>query len=362
MTTLFWFLVVLTIIVFIHEFGHYIVAKKFGVKVEVFSIGFGKELFGFTDKSGTRWKVSVIPLGGYVKMFGDADPSSNADFEKIGKMSAVEKQKAFFCKPLWQKALVVFAGPAFNYLSAILIFATMFIFLGQALVEPIITKVVENTPAAAAGLREGDVILAVDGNQIEDFAEARSYIIMNTGTPIELLISRDGTQHIITLTPQMQDVKDPAGGVAQMPVIGVVADQVSYQSHNLFSALAAGAKTSLDVTRSIIVGIKQIISDERSLDEIGGPIKIAKYSAHSANQGFLSVLWFIALISINLGFINLLPIPMLDGGHLLFYGIEAIRRKPLSEKAQGVFIKVGIAFLVTLMSIAIFNDIKSLFY
>jgi regulator of sigma E protease len=361
MTTLFWFLIVLTIIVFIHEFGHYIVAKKFGVKVEVFSIGFGKELFGFNDKSGTRWKFSVIPLGGYVKMFGDADPSSNTDFEKVESMSEQERQQAFYYKPLWQKALVVFAGPAFNYISAILIFTTMFMFLGQALVAPVITEVLDDTPAAAAGLRAGDTIISVDGTQVTDFAEVRNRIMMNTGTPVEMVIERNDQQETITITPMMREIKDPAGGSARMPAIGVIADQVSYQQHSFFSALTTGIKTSIDITRSIVIGIKQIILDERSLDELGGPIKIAKYSAHSASQGLLSVLWFIALISINLGFINLLPIPMLDGGHLLFYGVEALRGKPMSEKTQSAFIKVGIAFLLTLMSIAIFNDIKSLF-
>jgi regulator of sigma E protease len=362
MTTLFWFLIVLTIIVFIHEFGHYIVAKKLGVKVEVFSIGFGKELFGFNDKSGTRWKFSVIPLGGYVKMFGDADPSSNTDFEKVERMSAAERQQAFYYKPLWQKALVVFAGPAFNYLSAILIFTAMFMFLGQALIAPVITKVLDETPAAAAGLLAGDTIISVDGEEVADFNEVRSHIMMNTGTPVKLVVERNGKQENISLTPEMREIKDPAGGTVQMPVIGVLADQVSYQQHGIFSAFAAGIKTSIDITRSIVIGVKQIILDERSLNELGGPIKIAKYSAHSASQGLLSILWFIALISINLGFINLLPVPMLDGGHLLFYGIEAIRGRPLSEKAQAIFIKVGIAFLFTLMSIAIFNDIKSLFY
>ncbi len=357
---IFWFLVILTIVVFIHEFGHYLLAKINGVRVEIFSIGFGKELFGFTDKSGTRWKFSVIPFGGYVKMFGDADAASNADAKKLDQMSFKDKQISFYHKDLWRKALIVFAGPAFNYISAILIIVGMFYVYGKPLSEPVIADVAPKSAAAEAGLKSGDKILMIDGKSVGSFEEVRQALSLNVGTPISLVIDRKSKQQDITATPRLQKVRDAYGNDIEMPILGISGGRGSIEKLNFGQAFRNGVYESYVISVSMFKALAQIVGGERSVKQLGGPVKIAQYSGQSAKHGFVSILWFIALISINLSLVNLLPLPILDGGHLTYYAIEAITGKPVTEKFKFVAMKISFILLITLMVYVTFNDVMGL--
>lgn len=358
----FWFVVIISIVVFIHEFGHYFVARLNKVRVEVFSIGFGPEIFGWNDKAGTRWKVSIIPMGGYVKMFGDADASSTPDLKKLEKMTKEQKAVSFYFKSLKQKAAIVFAGPLFNYLSAILIMTFLFTIYGKPSTEPIISRVEPNSAAKAAGLKKGDRILKIEDRDIDSFEEIRQAIALNLGNPIKILIqSPNGHEHTTSLTPKIQKTKDIFGNIIELPIIGIASEHIRYTRLGAVSSFIVSIKEAYFMSEGMLKAIWQIITGARSTEQLGGPIKIAEYSGKTASQGIQSVLWFIVLISINLGLVNLLPIPMLDGGHLLYYGYEGLRGRPLSERVQMTGFKIGLVFLLGLMIYVTFNDIKSLF-
>jgi regulator of sigma E protease len=357
---LFWFITVITAVVFVHEFGHYIIARLSGVKIEVFSIGFGKELFGWTDKNKTRWKISVLPLGGYVKMFGDSDPSSNPDYKKLDNMSFKEKRHAFHFKPLSHKAAIVSAGPIFNYILAILIMSVMFSIYGMPSTTPTVGKVSEESPAYDAGLREGDIILKVDDTVIETFEDLRQIIALNTEKKMIVEIMRNEKRSEIELTPHIKKTKDIYGNDIEIPVIGVSSLRSSIKPLTILGAVTHSIKEAYRLSVVTLQAIGQIITGDRSITQIGGPVKIAQYSGQTAKYGGVrAILWFIALISINLGLFNLLPIPILDGGHLLYYLIEAVTGRPMAKKFQDYGLRLGFSFLVCLMIFATLNDIKN---
>lgn len=360
-TSIFWFLVLLTVVVFIHEYGHYIVARWCGVRVDIFSVGFGKEIFGRTDKHGTRWKFSMIPLGGYVKMFGDADEASVPDVKSFKKMTAKEKKVAFHYKKLWQKFLIVLAGPAANYISAIIILTILMFAGGKAVTTSDVSEVLVDSPAYNAGLLPKDKILEIDGVVTETFDDIRVAIALNTGEPMRFLVSRDKQIIELMVTPEIQEGVDIFGNKVQKPVIGIMAANFSYIEMDLIESFVEALEQAYTISVTTLEAIWQILTGMRGTDDLGGPIKIAKYSGQSADMGVVVFIWFIAMISINLGLINLLPIPLLDGGHLLFYTIEGIFRRPLPEKAQNFLFRLGFALLISLMIFVTYKDILSLF-
>jgi regulator of sigma E protease len=360
LTSVFWFLVVITVVVFVHEFGHYIVARLNGVKVETFSIGFGTELIGWNDSHGTRWKIAMIPMGGYVKMYGDADPSSSPDFDKLKKLTKKEKSQSFYFKALWQKALVVVAGPAANYLLAIAILATMFTVHGKAYIIPEITAVMEGSVADKAGIKAGDMVKKIDNKEIETFDNIRQILALNTGDTLHIVIERKSKVMEFAVTPEIKVTKDTFGNAIKMPMLGITSNRYENEVLTFGQAAVEAIKDSYNISAGMLQAVGQMLIGARGTDDLGGPIKIAKYSGQSAEAGVSGVLWFIALISINLGLVNLFPIPMLDGGHLMYYAIEAIKGKPVSEKFQMIGFRIGLTLLIALMIFVTFKDIISL--
>lgn len=356
------FLLVLSVLVFVHELGHYLVARWCGVRVEAFSIGFGRELFGFEDKHGTRWKFCWIPLGGYVQMFGDADPSSSMqDDHKISKMKASEKKVAFFFMPVWKRAAIVAAGPIINFLYAIVVLMLIFTFQGQSYAPAQVGGLVEKGAAAKAGVKLNDVILAVNGNKVERFQELQRYVAVNLDSEMTFLIERKGKQKTLTFRPDVIEQKDNFGFSHQVGRIGVMSvGSIARKEHNLVTGLTAAVEETWSMTTSTLHAIGQMIMGTRSADEIGGIIRIGAYAKEFSDAGWLSLVMFSAMISVNLGLINLFPIPLLDGGHLVFYAYEALFRKPMPEKVRVMGVRVGYALVVSLMVFATLNDLIQL--
>ncbi len=358
--TVFAFLIILSTIVFIHEFGHYIVARWCGVKIETFSIGFGKEIFGWTDKHQTRWKFSLVPLGGYVKMFGDASEASTADTDKLAQMTPEERAVSFHYKPLPKKAAVVAAGPMFNFLLTIGIFTWMIFHNGLATTEPIVGETIPGTPAAEAGLKTGDRILSMDGKKVKRFHDIPRFLLTNTGKPVALEIEREGENLSLSITPRLVEVDDGLGNKAMQPQIGFKAMEMRVEEYGIFGSVWQAVKRTWYLIDTTIDYLGQMITGERSATELKGPIGIAKLSGQAADQGFSTVIWFMALLSANLGFVNILPIPPLDGGHLVFYAIEGARGRPMAERFQEWGYRAGFALVMMLMAFTVFNDIRQL--
>jgi len=335
------FVVVLTIVVFVHEFGHFWVARRCGVKVETFSIGFGRAIFGWFDKRGTNWKVAWLPLGGYVKMFGDSDPSSLRPDEATRTFTEDEKKIAFYSQPVWKRFAIVFAGPALNYVFAIVVLAGLFAVVGQPYTAPIIDQVQEDSVAAKAGLKPGDKVLSIDGDSMESFEAIKRFIGMNVGTPINVRIEREGKTQVIRLTPEVVRTKDRLGGEHVMGKLGVLSTRQSFRELEPHVALQQAVLEAWDLSVSTLQGLGQMIIGARGADEIGGPIRIAEMSGNVAREGLSAFVWFVAVLSVNLGLINLFPIPLLDGGHLVFYLAEALRGRPLSERTQEYGARAG---------------------
>jgi regulator of sigma E protease len=357
---IFVFLIVLTIVVFVHEFGHYIVAKWNGVKIETFSIGFGPELFGWNDKSGTRWRFSLLPLGGYVKMFGDADPTSTPDLNR--NFTEEEKSKAFHFKKIWQRSAVVFAGPGANFLFGIITLSVFLVIYGEVRTKPIIGEIVPHSAAEQAELRTGDTVIEANGKKIKWFQDLKMITMMSTGEPIVLKVLRDGSEIPISTQPQMRESKDVFGNIQKIPTLGILASQdaTEYVTLNPLEAIGEAVVQTTDIISGTLVGIGQIIVGRRSTKELGGPIRIAKEVSHASKLGFRPTVWLTILLSINLGLINLFPIPVLDGGRLVFYAIEAIIRRPLSEKMQDYGMRIGLFLVFALMIFAVGNDLMDI--
>lgn len=354
------FIFIITIIVFVHELGHYYVARLAGVKVEVFSIGFGKEIFGWFDKNETRWKICLIPLGGYVKMFGDKNASSVADFEKIKNLSKREKEISFHTKPLPWKMAIVSAGPIANYILAILIMAFFFTYYGMPISEPIIDKIMQGSASEKAGFLKGDRILAIDEKEITKFSDIQTILSLNNGEELKILYQRHDEKYEINVIPDIIEKEDILGNISKTSKLGITSSNVILKKYPIHIVFAKAKSETYEISITTLKAISQIVSGKRSSDELGGPIRIAKYSGQSVKKGFQVVLWFIAILSINLGLMNLFPIPMLDGGHLFYYIIEAIRGKPISEKFQQIGFQIGLFLLIMLFAISTFNDVKNL--
>ncbi|MBU6141478.1 MAG: RIP metalloprotease RseP [Proteobacteria bacterium] len=357
---LFSFILITSVIVFIHELGHFLVARFCGVRIEEFSIGFGRELFGFTDKKGTRWKFCPIPFGGYVKMFGDKNGASIPDAERIAQMSVEEKKQSFLGKNVWQRMAIVVAGPVANFILAILIFTVIFRINGLVTTLPIIDSVVENSAATEAGLKKGDKILAINSKEIVAFEEIRQIVSANTVEELQLKILRNSEEISLAIIPKIQTTKNIFGEEVKVGMLGITASESSHQDLNLWQSFVEANKETAQMSVAIFKAIGELLTGKRSVEELGGPIKIAKYSGKTFEMGAIAVLWFGAMISLNLGVMNLLPIPVLDGGHLFFYVIEAIRGKALSEKIQQISFRFGLSLVLALMLLTTFNDIKQI--
>jgi regulator of sigma E protease len=343
-------------LVFFHELGHYLVARLFRIPAETFSIGFGRELVGWTDRQGTRWKVGWLPLGGYVKFVGDMSPASNpADLEQIPPEL---RDRAFQVRPVWQRFLVVLAGPAANFVLAIAIFAAFFVALGAPRTN-IVGAIVPNTPAAEAGLRPGDKILSVAGRDTPDFDDVRSVVMLRPKQTVPLRFERDGVVREIEVRLQSDTVVDRFGQKFERGLLGVYPTTGVLQRLPVYEAVPEAVSYTLRITRSMIDGLGQIVSGARGTEDVGGPIKIAQIAGQQAALGALPFVQLLALFSINLGFINLLPVPMLDGGHLFFYAVEAVRRRPLSARALDWAFRGGLALILALVVFTTINDLGS---
>lgn len=350
------FLAILTVLVFVHEMGHYLIARRNGVRVEVFSIGFGPEIFGWTDKAQTRWKIGLLPLGGYVKMFGDADAASRPDND-MGELSPEERAVAFPYKRLGQRAWIVAGGPIANYLFAIVLLAGLFMAVGQPFTPPVVGMVLEDSPAERAGFQPEDRIIEIDGSGIQSFEDIKRRISLGLGEEVTIVVLRDGHEVSLNATPAIVETTDNFGNTQTEGRLGISRSGVEFVEHGPVSAVWTASKETVSLTVSILKAVGQIISGTRSTKELGGPLRIAKMSGQVAETGTATVIWFMALLSINLGLINLFPIPMLDGGHLLFYAIEAVRGRPLGERAQEYGFRIGLALVLSLMVFATWNDI-----
>lgn len=359
------FLLLLGPLVTLHEFGHYLVGRLFGVGVEAFSVGFGRELAGFTDRRGTRWKLSAVPLGGYCQFKGDMNPASVPDSAELSAMSAGERAGSFHHAPLWQRALIVLAGPLTNAVLAVLIFAGLFLAVGKPVqVDPAETNVVQSfaagSTAEAAGVRVGDRIVAVDGAAVDEFRDITDRVVMHPGRTVVLSLERDGDRLRIPVRIGSQVEKDRFGNESRVGRLGVWSSPIRYQPVGVGEAVALGARECVNLMRMMVTGIAQIFTGERSVKELGGPIKIAKFSGEHLSLGWMPFISLAAMISLNLAFINLLPIPALDGGHLAFYAAEAIRRQPVGPRGQEMAFRAGVAVILALMLFVTVNDLLSL--
>ncbi len=355
------FMAILTVIVFFHELGHYLLARWNGVKVDVFSIGFGKELFGFTDKAGTRWKFSLLPLGGYVKMHGDADAASRPDQEANKKMSDDQRKYSLHHKSVWARIQVSAAGPIANYIFAIIVLAFLYSTFGQRIPaeDALIGPMSIDSPAAAAGIKSGDKVTAVDGESVSTFEELRQKVMPNPGKELSFTVDRDGEMLTIQVTPKSHEVKTETGEAKTVGLLGVAIGSQEIKRRFLESWVYA-AKDTYKMTVATLGAVGQMIVGERSTEGLSGPLGIAQLVGKVATVDTQTFLWFMAILSINLGLINILPIPMLDGGHILFYLVEAIKGKPLSEKAQEWGFGIGLSFIVCLMLLSTWNDLVRL--
>ncbi|GDX36489.1 zinc metalloprotease [Alphaproteobacteria bacterium] len=358
---IFSFILVISGIVFIHEFGHFIVARLCGVKVEQFSIGFGKKLFSFKDKKNTEWKFCLLPFGGYVKMYGDANGASIPNFELVKTMSENDKKISFIAKNVYQRMAIVFAGPLANIILAIVIFTILFKINGIATISNVIDDVVDKSPAMKAGLKPKDEIIEVNGKQVNDFNEIKSIILFSVDEKVQLVVKRKNKIIDMTIAPEYLETKDMIGDKTRIKVIGIIAAEAVYENANLWRSFVEANKESYQISVNILRTIGHLITGYIPVKELGGPVKIARYSSKTIEMGWNVVLWFCALISLNLAIMNLLPIPVLDGGHLFFYIIEAIIRKPVSPKIQMIGFKIGFALVLALMIFTTLNDIRNLF-
>ncbi len=354
------FLVVMTIIVFIHELGHFAVARYFGVGVESFSIGFGREIVGWTDKHGTRWKIGWLPLGGYVKFEGDENAASMPAKEAVKKASPT----SFHGKPLWQRALIVAAGPVANFILAIAIFAGMYSLAGVPVSEPVVHQVVENSAAARAGIQPGDRIVSIAGRKIRSFTDISQIVAPSPGKTVEVVVEREGRRLPLQVKLGTREVPDGLDGKMKVGYLGVMrnmAGDLRYERKGPLEALALGTQSTWNIIAVTMTYLKDMVVGYQSTDQLAGPIRIAQFSQKAAEVSILALIQLAAILSVSIGLINLFPIPMLDGGHLLYYAIEAVRGKPLSESAQEFGFKVGLALVLALMLVATFNDIMHLF-
>jgi len=359
------FLILIMIVVFIHEYGHYYFAKRYGVGITDFSIGFGREIFGWNDKSGTRWKICWIPLGGYVKFFGDRNVFSQTEQQEVvDKYSEEDKNKLFILKPLYQRSLIVAAGPLANFVLAILIFAIIYMFVGKDFTPAVVDEVQDNSPAFIAGMKKSDKIISIDNKKVESILEVSTFINTSNSETIEFLVLRNDQKISLLIKPNLVDTKDSLGNSVKRRMIGIRLSPLNndFQKQPLgpSKAIYYSVKEVWFVTVSSLNYLGKMITGSADTSQLGGPIRIAKITGQVAEHGMIPFFSIMAYISISLGLINLFPIPMLDGGHLMFYLIEKILGRPLSQKTQEGFFRIGLFLLVSLMFFVTFNDLKDL--
>ena len=359
------FLILIMIVVFIHEYGHYYFAKKYGVGVTDFSIGFGKEIFGWNDKSGTRWKLCWIPLGGYVKFFGDRNVFSQADQEELIKQyNDQDRKKLFVLKPLYQRVLIVFGGPLANFILALVIFFSIYTFIGKDFTPAVINEVQKDSPAMIGGLKQDDIILEIDGKEVQSIMDVSKYITMSSADIIDFKVKRFSDEIILKVKPNTVLGEDNLGNKIQKRMVGIKLgaynNEINHVKLGPVKALYHAANEVIYVSTASLKYIGSMIIGKADTSQLGGPIRIAKISGQVAEFGVLAFISMMAYISISLGLVNLFPIPMLDGGHLMFYTFEKILGRPLSQKTQVGFFRIGIFLLLTLMFFTTFNDLKDL--
>jgi regulator of sigma E protease len=358
------FLFVLTIVVFFHELGHFLMARLCGIKVLVFSIGFGPEIAGFNDRYGTRWKISAVPLGGYVKFFGDDNAASVPDQAAASTMTASERKDSFMFQPVRSRAAVVAAGPIANFVLAIAIFAAIFMTVGKQTTSARVDTVQPASAAEAAGFKPGDLVTAINGEKIESFSDMQRIVSISAGETLSIDVDRGGAPINLKATPQLKELKDNFGNLHRLGVLGISRSMspgdIKTEKAGPLRAVVMGAQETWFVVDRTLAYISGVFVGREAADQLGGPIRIAQVSGQVATAGFTALIHLTAVLSVSIGLLNLFPIPLLDGGHLLFYGIEAIRGRPLSERAQEVGFRIGLAIVVMLMIFATFNDILRL--
>lgn len=354
------FLFVLAIVVFVHEMGHYLVGRWCGIGVRAFSIGFGPEIFGFNDRHGTRWKLCAVPLGGYVKFVGDMNATSTPDAAHMEQLTSEEKKVAFHNQPVWKRAATVFAGPAFNFLLTIAVFTVVFSLYGRFVFEPTVAEVQPGSPAAIAGFLPGDRFLAVDGNPVETFDDVQSYVSGRAGDPIAFLIARGDQQMTLTATPEVREIENALGKM-KIGIIGVVQTADGGKPRQVSYGVGSAFVEAVDQTGHIVVStgrfLKRLVGGREDRCQLGGPIRIADMAGKAASAGWEVLIQLIAFLSVGIGILNLLPIPPLDGGHLAFYAIEAVNRRPVSERTMEAVYRVGFLLVLTFMVFVFWNDI-----
>ena len=358
------FLFVLTIVVFFHELGHFLMARWCGIKVLVFSIGFGPEIAGFNDRYGTRWKISAVPLGGYVKFFGDENAASVPDQAAAVVMTEAEKKDSFIFQPVGARAAVVAAGPIANFLLAIGIFAGIFMTVGKQTTSARVDAVQSGSAAEAAGFKPSDLVLTINGEKIESFSDMQRIVSISAGALLAIEVERGDTQVTLRAIPQLKEVKDNFGNVHRLGVLGIsrsmAPGDIKTEKVAPLRAIVMGAQETWFVVDRTLSYITGVFTGREAADQLGGPIRIAQVSGQVATAGFAPLIHLTAVLSISIGLLNLFPIPLLDGGHLLFYAIETIRGRPLSERAQELGFRIGLAIVLMLMIFATFNDILHL--
>jgi regulator of sigma E protease len=358
------FLFVFSLVVFVHELGHFLVARLCGVRILMFSIGFGPEIVGFNDRYDTRWKISAIPLGGYVKFFGDENPASVPDAQSLEAMPESERELSYHFQPVFKRAAIVVAGPLANFVLAIVIFAGILGIYGKQTMSARVDSVQANSAASAAGFHEGDVVVAINGEAIDSFTDMQRIVSDSAGEALNIKVNRDGSQILLKATPDLKEVKDNFGNVHRIGILGITRSMtpsdVKYQAVSPIEAVWMGGQETWFVIDRTLTYIGGVIMGREAADQLGGPIRIAQISGQVASIGFVALIHLAAVLSVSIGLLNLFPIPLLDGGHLLFYSIEAARGRPLSERAQEVGSRIGLAIVLMLMIFATFNDIVHL--
>ena len=359
------FIILITVVVFIHEYGHYYVAKKFGVGITDFSIGFGKEIFGWNDKFGTRWKFCWIPLGGYVKFFGDRNVFSQSEQKEIiEKYNEEDRKKLFILKPLYQRSLIVAAGPFANFVLAIIIFSLINMFIGKDFTPPVVNEVQVDSPAYEGGIKKNDIIVSINDNKVDSILEVSTFINTSTSETIQIIVSRNEEEIVLYVKPKTIQSKDVFGNSTKKKMIGIklsaLNNQFKKEPLGPIKAIYYSLKEVWFVSATSLNYLLHMIIGSADPSQLGGPIRIAKITGQVAEHGIVPFLTIMAYISISLGLINLFPIPMLDGGHLMFYFFEKILGRPLKQKTQESFFRIGLFLLFSLMFFVTFNDLKDL--
>jgi regulator of sigma E protease len=358
------FLFVLTIVVFFHELGHFLVARWAGVKVLTFSLGFGPELAGFNDRHGTRWKISAIPLGGYVKFFGDDSEASTPSTEALARMTAEEQAGSFHHKKVGPRAAIVAAGPIANFILAIVIFTCLFTFFGKPSTTARVDKIEANSAAARAGFEVGDVVTAIDGNTVGSFSDMQRIVSVHAGDQLTFTIKRGDATLQLKGTPEQREVKDSFGNAHRLGVLGITRatapGDVVTERVDPATAAWLGVKETWFVVDRTLAYIGGVFTGREAADQVGGPLRIAQISGQVATIGLTALVHLAAVLSISIGLLNLFPVPLLDGGHLLFYAVEAVRGRPLSNRAQEMGFRIGLGLVLMLMVFATYNDILHL--